>query len=185
LYHIAELYGCTGVPNEGLKWSPDKLFAEIARMEREHPLLAGKHIYGIADPSIWDASRGMSIAEMAEAAGVYFDPGDNKRIPGWAQVHYRLRFDDNGIPMLYVFRTCRNWIRTMPLLTYDAHKPEDLDTKQEDHIADMTRYVCMARPISPAPAAPKQERPGFDPLGLYQETPEYDKYGFYTQTRYF
>ena len=37
----------------------------------------------------------------------------------------------------------------MPLLRYDDLKPEDLDTEGEDHIADETRYFCMARPISP------------------------------------
>ena len=37
----------------------------------------------------------------------------------------------------------------MPTLVYDDHKPEDLDTDGEDHIADETRYLCMARPIKP------------------------------------
>jgi hypothetical protein len=42
----------------------------------------------------------------------------------------------------------------MPLLRYDDHSPEDLDTEGEDHIADETRYFCMARPIKPQrPAA--------------------------------
>ena len=32
---------------------------------------------------------------------------------------------------------------------YDEHRPEDLDTDGEDHVADETRYFCMARPMKP------------------------------------
>lgn len=177
LYHFAELYGCTEIPNTGLKWMPDKIFAEIKRVEEEHPALQGKHIYGVADPSIWDASRGVSVAETAERAGVYFDPGDNHRIPGWMQMHYRFAFDANGIPMMYVFRTCRSFIRTIPSLLYDDVKPEDIDTDLEDHIADMTRYVCMARPINP-PAPMPEPRRAWNPLEADDLTP-YDPYAIY------
>ena len=39
---ILELYGCTGTPNEGVKWSPEQQFKEVARIEREHPYLKGR-----------------------------------------------------------------------------------------------------------------------------------------------
>ena len=133
IYRILELYGCTREPNTGVKWSPDVQFQEIAKMEREHPWLAGKQITGVADPSIWDASRGESVAQTAARYRVYFTPGDNKRIPGWMQCHYRLQFDENGYPRMYVFNTCKAFLRTIPLLMYDEHKPEDLDTSLEDH----------------------------------------------------
>ena len=179
LYHILELYGCTNVPNTGLKWAPDQIFEEVKKIESEHRWLRGKHIYGIADPSIWDASRGMSVAETGERKGVYFEPGDNKRLPGWMQMHYRLRFDENGVPMMYVFSTCRQFIRTMPLLRYDRVKVEDVDTDGEDHIADMTRYVCMARPMSPPKYTPEQARP-YDPLSIDETTDtSYGRYAFY------
>lgn len=134
LYRILELYGC--VPNEpdtGIKWSPDEIFKEIHRIEHEHRWLQGKHIQGVADPAIWEASHGVSIAETAEKHGVYFEKGDHKRLPGWMQMHYRLQFDENGIPMMYIFSNCKAFIRTIPLLMYDDHRPEDIDTKQEDH----------------------------------------------------
>ncbi len=149
LYRIMELYGCTRTPNEGWKWTPDLQFAEIARIEREHPWLAGRKITGVADPSIWDASRGVSTAEEAARKGVLFTPGDNERIPGWMQCHYRLRFDESGYPMMYVFSNCAGFRRTIPGLMYDEHRPEDLDTDGEDHIADEWRYMCMSRPIKP------------------------------------
>lgn len=148
-YRILELYGCTQTPNEGVKWTPPQVFAEIHRIETEHRWLAGKHIIGIADPAIWDAETGESIADVAARHQVWFTPGDNKRIPGWMQVHYRLAFDDNGYPMMYVFRNCKAFIRTLPMLQYSETRPEDLDTDGEDHVADEVRYFCMSRPIKP------------------------------------
>lgn len=149
IYHILELYGCTKTPNEGIKWTPPQVFAEIARIEREHRWLKGKKIIGIADPAIWNAETGKSIADVAAEHSVFFSKGDHERIAGWMQCHYRLAFDENGFPMFYVFSNCKNFIRTIPLLQYDEHKPEDLDTDGEDHIADAWRYMLMSRPISP------------------------------------
>ena len=156
-YRILELYGCTGEPNEGVRWTPDQVFAKIHAIEREHRYLAGRKILGVADPAIWDGSTGESIADTAARHQVYFTPGDNKRLPGWMQLHYRLSFDAQGYPLLYVFRNCRAFIRTLPLLQYDDTNTEDLDTDGEDHAADEARYFCMCRPIRPrAPEVPKK-----------------------------
>lgn len=149
-YLILQLYGGTDIPNDGVKWHPDRIFSEIHRIEREHRWLRGKCIDGVADPSIWDNSRGEAIVESADRHFVYFGKGDNKRIPGWMQCHYRLAFDSEGRPMVYFFNTCRAAIRTLPLLEYDETCPEDLDTDGEDHFADSFRYFCMSRPIAPA-----------------------------------
>lgn len=151
LYRILELYGASS-PDVGVKWSADEIFSEISRVEREHPQLAGRRIFGIADPAIWEKSSGISVAEIAEKYRVYFDKGDNKRIPGWMQVHYRLRFDENGIPMMYFFRNCKAAIRTLPMMQYDEHHPEDIDTALEDHACDEIRYMCMQMPTVPRPA---------------------------------
>ena len=132
-YRILELYGCTNTPNEGVKWTPPQVFAEIHRIETEHRWLKGKKITGIADPVIWDAETGESIADVAARHQVFFSPGDHKRIPGWMQMHYRFAFDANGYPMMYIFKNCKAFIRTIPLLMYDEHKVEDLDTDGEDH----------------------------------------------------
>lgn len=136
LYRILEMYGCTKDPNEGVKWVPEKIFKEIHTVETEHRWLKGKQIFGVADPSIWDASRGESVNDTATKYGVYFDKGDNERIPGWMQMHYRLAFDEEGYPMMYVFNNCKAFIRTVPLLQYSDTKPEDLETDGEDHVAD-------------------------------------------------
>lgn len=178
LYRILELYGCardsTGrdMPNVGVKQTPEEIFSRISETERTHPYLKKRKILGVADPSIWDKSRGISVAEVAEKHGIYFEKGDNTRRAGWMQVHYRLGFDERGIPMMYVFSGCRGFIRTFPSLVFSGTDPEDLDTEGEDHIADEVRYMCMARPI-----VPKAEKPlikkEYDPLD------DGKPYGFY------
>ena len=178
LYRILELYGCVkDEPNTGIRWSPDQIFKEIARTEREHPWLKGKTIHGVADPAIWDASHGISIAETGEKYSVYFDKGDHERIPGWMQMHYRLQFDENGIPMMYIFSNCKAFIRTIPLLVYGDHNPEDIDTDMEDHVADETRYMCMAQPIKPVTVAERKPEV-YDPLSTDSDTKP-DRYAYY------
>lgn len=173
LYRIAELYGVQkagqdSIADMGVKWVPEKVFAEIQKMEQEHPLLAGRQITGVADPAIYDAQYGTSIADTAAKYGIYFEPGDHKRIPGWMQCHYRLMFDENGFPMFYVFNTCPEFIRTIVTLQYDEHKAEDLDTHGEDHAADEWRYICMKFLLTPVPEVIKtMPRFGADPLDQY------------------
>lgn len=167
-YLILQSYGCGGEPDEGVRWSADKVFSEIARIEREHRWLAGKSIRGVADGAIWAEDGGEAIIESAERHGVYFEKADKTRIAGWLQVHYRLAFDADGRPMMYFFNTCRHAIRTLPLLVYSRAVPEDLDTSGEDHFADSCRYFCMLRPI--AARTGTMPHRGADPLDQFKET---------------
>lgn len=180
IYRIRELYGCTGTPNEGVKWNPDKIAEEIHRIETEDPMLKGRQITGVADPSIFDESRGESVAAMMERRYVWFDAADNHRIPGKMQCHYRLAFDDNGIPQFYCFSTCKHFIRTIPLLKYDEKDVEDIDTDMEDHIYDEWRYMLMERPISPRQTVKDDKDTRDDPLNIYadQKNAQYDRYNF-------
>ncbi len=165
IYRILELYGCTDTPDEGVRWTPERQFAKIREIEDTHPWLKGRDIQGVADPAIWDTSRGESIYETALRYRIYFTKGDNRRIPGWMQMHYRMGFDDEGYPMMYVFRTCRAFLRTVPALLYSGSEVEDLDTHQEDHAADECRYFCMSRPIAPRREQAAAEL-GDDPLNM-------------------
>ena len=101
----------------------------------------------IADPAIWDSSRGESIAEQMLAEGVAFEPADHARLSGKMQLHARLAMDSGCMPGLYVFSSCRDFIRTVPALVYSPSNVEDVDTEGEDHIYDETRYFLMTRPI--------------------------------------
>ena len=151
LYRIKELYGCTGRPNEGLRIDPVEQARRIREVEQNDPQLRGRVIQGIADPAIFDESRGESIAAMMERGPnfLHWMPGDHTRLAGKMQMHYRLNFDGEGRPMLQVFNICKHFIRTIPNLVYDESNVEDIDTRQEDHIYDECRYVLMENPISP------------------------------------
>lgn len=149
VYLYRQLYGCTDTPNTGVKWEPSEIARKIREIEDEeknaYPIL------GVADPSIWDESRGSAgtVINMMEREGIYFDKGDNKRIPGKMQLHHRLAFDEDGFPMMYVFNTCREFIRTLPNLVYDEKNSEDINTSMEDHDYDACRYFLMLNPIAP------------------------------------
>lgn len=175
LYRILEMYGCTKTPNEGVKWTSDRIFSEVAEAEKSHRWLKDKDIIGVADPAIWTReSSGISIADTASSHKVFFNRADNTRIAGWQQVHTRLKFDENGIPMLYAFNTCKGFIRTMPLQVYDGVKPEDLWTEGEDHIPDEVRYVCMLMPITPRIIKKKDSRiKQDDPLDMVLDKTRY------------
>ncbi|MGI6162025.1 MAG: phage terminase large subunit [Christensenellales bacterium] len=143
-YLYREWYGCTSKPDEGLRMHPREIARNVKEAERAH---GESDVIGLADPSIWDGSRGESIAEQMAAEGVYFVPGENDRLAGKMQFHYRLAFDAEGRPKLYVFENCRHFIRTLPALAYDAMRAEDVDTRGEDHAYDAARYFLMDRPI--------------------------------------
>lgn len=85
------------------------------------------------------------------------------------QCHYHLSFDDRGIPRFYVFNNCRHFIRTIPLLIYDEHKVEDIDTRLEDHIYDEWRYVMMENPINPPIRKKFIKDVREDPLDLWKD----------------
>ena len=164
IYRYRELYGCTDVPNTGVKWEIKKIAKKIAEIEREGE--AGQHVRGIADPAIWDDSRGAdgSVAAVMEKYGVYFEKANNHRLAGKMQVHYRLAFDDRGCANFYVFKTCPHFIRTVPNLVYDSIHVEDVDTTQEDHIYDELRYLFMAVPIVKQKIDAAKKPAAFDPL---------------------
>jgi len=162
-----EWYGSNGEPDKGIRLTPRQIAEGIVDREKEHENLDNIHVERIADPAIFDKSRGESVAEQMEPVagriGVFFEPGDNARIAGKMQMHERLRFDESGLPKLQVFSNCRDFIRTIPVLPYDDRKPEDVSTKAEDHAYDSARYVMMATPLPVADPKPII-RPEFNPL---------------------
>jgi len=170
VYRIREYYGCTDTPNTGVQMDAAEIAAHIREIETQEPLLKGRDITGVADPSIFDESRGASIASLMSRHPSYviWHKGDNHRLAGKAQYHYRMAFDKDGETMFQVFSTCRHFIRTIPALVYDEKQVEDIDTAQEDHIYDECRYVLMESPISPRQNV-VEKIPTFDPLDQYAD----------------
>ncbi len=151
LYRVREFYGCTDKPNTGLRIDPAEQARRIKEIETTDPILKGRKIRGVADPAIFDESRGESIAAMMERPPcfLHWDRGDNTRLAGKMQFHYRFAFGEDGRPMLQVFNTCKHFIRTLPNLVYDDANVEDINSNGEDHIYDECRYVLMENLISP------------------------------------
>ncbi len=176
IYRIREYYGCTGTPNVGVMMEPGAVAREILKIEADDPNLRGRRILRVADPAIWGTQTGESVAQMFARAGIYFDKGEHARIDGKMQIHHRLAFDEDGRPLLYIFNTCRHFIRTVPNLVYDDKDVEDINTDGEDHIYDELRYMCMNYVI-PARKNVPPKLVVYDPLST--EDVVYDEYAFY------
>jgi hypothetical protein len=158
-----EWYGSNGEPNVGLRMVAEDVARGIAKRQASDPKHEGRSVWHVADPAIFTADGGPSIAErMMKAGPLSMRRADNARVArngamgGWDQVRSRLQGED-GKPMLYIFNTCTHLIRTLPALQHDADRPEDVDTDGEDHAPDALRYGCMARPY--VRALPRSQEP--------------------------
>lgn len=137
-----EDYGASE-PNVGLKLTVEQVAKRILAKEER-----GERIdYSKADPAIFKADGGESFYERFRKCGLTYAPADNQRLPGWNMVRARLLGEDDR-PMLYIFSTCTNLIRTLPALQHDDRRIEDVDTDGEDHAADALRYGVMSRPYT-------------------------------------
>jgi hypothetical protein len=149
-----EWYGAKS-PNVGLKLTADEVALGVLLRDQGEVINDA-----VIDPAAWSQHGGPSIAErMARATDgtVMFRRADNKRLPGWDMLRERLRGGLEG-PMLYIFSTCPDIIRTLPAAQHDPNKPEDLDSSGEDHAIDALRYGCMSRPWVNELAKPKEAR---------------------------
>lgn len=170
-YIIRELYGCNGQPNRGTEEHHVEVARQIREIEDTDPNLKGRKIFGVADPAIFEESRGTSIAnDMAKAPNyIVFQKGDHSRVPGKMQVHYHLAFNEEGYPLMQVFETCKHLIRTLPNLTYDEKDVEDINSDLEDHAYDAIRYGLMESPVAPRKHHKAEEIIEDDPLNMNQK----------------
>ncbi len=149
-YTVAHKDDGSMMPNEGLRLTNLALGNGIAQRSLRYNFSGC-----VADPSIWNKLGRESIyTEMQKGAAevghkLFFTPADNNRVAGWQKMRDMLENaakDRPEDPGLWVFNTCKQFIRTVPVLQRDDTKPDDLDTAQEDHVADDTRYICMTGP---------------------------------------
>lgn len=130
--------------------------------------------YTVASPDAWhthggESIQGMSIAEVFTKNSVPLMPADNNRVLGWQRVHeYLAPLDEESKLMrLQIFTSCKNLIRTLPVLTASPTNCEDVDAHCEDHAPEALRYGLMSRP-APKRAmninSGKARRAALDPL---------------------
>jgi hypothetical protein len=142
LVRFKEWYGWNGKANTGLRMGAPEVARGIKKVDSLYNVS-----YGVADPAIWSKDDDIkSIADGMAAEGVHWVPAKNDRLQGKMEFHARLR-GDNGIPYFKATEDCTHFWRTIPMLQNDERKPEDVDTKMEDHPYDEVRYMFMERPI--------------------------------------
>lgn len=183
-----ELYGFGGSANVGTGETAGAVADKVKALDALEPEDA-KRSFNVADASIWSDSgtgreRGVSVGSVFRDAGVVWARGPNatgtrSRVPTAEVVRDYLARD-----RLLVAKSCRHWLRTVPILARDTDHPEDVNTDGEDHAWDETRYALWAwtsrgkaaakteparakerrvsRPVASLPGVPERKGAGFD-----------------------
>jgi len=89
-------------------------------------------------------------ADVMNALGCGWSPspkGAGSRASGWSAIRSRLEARRDGPPGLVVFRSCKNLIRTLPMLVYSTKRSDDIAENSEDHLADALRYGLTRKVI--------------------------------------
>jgi hypothetical protein len=162
IYLYRELYGCKEEQRDmGLRQTNTEICRAILDVEKE------KIKYRVADPACWaptklkgsNKAHGPSFVEDAGKEGLFFLKADNDRLRGKQQCHQRFMLEtetnpktgevQKEYPRFVAFNDCKHWWRVMTQIREDPKNPEDVDTDQEDHHYDTTRYAFMSRPVIP------------------------------------
>jgi len=110
--------------------------------------------YIAASPDLWNRRQdtgysGVEIMSRTPALPPLIK-ADNRRVIGWRCVREYLKGKD-GVPNLYIFSTCTELIRCLPLLVFDKNQPEDAASEPHSitHAPEALRYALMSRFITP------------------------------------
>ena len=153
IYVYRELYGWGGKPNVGTGETAKEVGERICALESRRESVR----YGVLDSACW-ASTGVTGPTVAEELNrvlydhhlVTFGKCSKGRAAMANQIKQRLlgqrQKDGSFKPALYFFASCLHAIRTIPMLGYDKHNPEDYDTQGEDHacLAAGTKIITEA-----------------------------------------
>lgn len=147
LYVYRELYTS--------KKTGEELADMILKLERDN---GDRVMYGVLDSSCWH-QRGMSGPTIAEAMinrGCRWRPSDRSagsRVMGRIRLHDLLKTqpigNDEHLPGIVFFDTCRQIIGDLPVIPSDPKGGDDIDDRfKSDHAYDSIRYGIMSRPSS-------------------------------------
>ncbi|MEE8114934.1 MAG: hypothetical protein V3T23_11350, partial [Nitrososphaerales archaeon] len=173
LFRIAEWYGWTGKPNKGLNLLATEIAAGI--VERELAMgLHGRVRPGPADNEIHSLRNGNCISKdmmkPVRVNGIKYpgvqwaksDKSPGSRVAGWEKMRQAMKYaryeicEETGSPLprehsgLFIFDTCTQFIRTVPVLPRHEIDMNDVDKKRsEDHAGDEARYRIMSIGMRP------------------------------------
>jgi hypothetical protein len=95
-----------------------------------------------------------TIADRMSDVGIEWTASDKSpgsRAIGLQLARERIHATKEGVePGLYVMDHCRAFISLVPGLTRDKKKIDDVDTTQEDHVWDETRYRVLQSSVRAA-----------------------------------
>lgn len=150
LIQIGEWYGHDGKfgSNKGIK-KGSKFIAQGIN-DRELIMLAQGYVHQLPSPGPADNRIRAhdpdkeNPATLMEREGVYWEgcdktPGARERDMSAFRDRLQNSLDNEG-PGIYWMDNCIASITTIPILPRDPKKPDDVNTKSEDHCYDMTRY---------------------------------------------
>ncbi len=149
---IDEIYGWNGTVNEGDRAVSSDIAERVLAKDMALGVEYNSKVYsGPADTSIYEVRDGSSIGQNLASHGCHWKrayKGPGSRIAGLALIRSMLAASKRGDlekPGLYFFDRARHHIRTFPILQYDEKKSEDVNTEQEDHVYDSTRYLLTRK----------------------------------------
>jgi hypothetical protein len=182
---------------DGRVWVYRELYdTQVGEREQAQRILAaeaeGEHVAArYADDSMWAVvGDAKPIAQVYAESGVHLTQagkGAGSRVAGWQRIrtflqegpacqHHRALGWDT-CPMLHVFSTVSNLIRTLPNLPHAVKgNVEDIDTDAEDHSGDALRYYLVnvgGGPQFPSglTAPTPESRPEVAPTGTFVIVP--------------
>ena len=155
LIRIHEWYGANKqFTNRGLMMMEEDIVQGI--IDREKRMGIECREAGPADHNLFERRQDTSLAVKHEIRGINWvmaEKNPGSRVTGWQHIRQRLHnstaeyLEDAG---MFIFDTCTDFIRTVPVLPRSLKNMDDVDTESEDHIGDETRYMCMHVPTSTA-----------------------------------
>lgn len=153
VFRVDELYGCDKKPDVGVRHDADTICNLITEKLGYWKARGYTFKPGVADVNLWTGETPM--INTYKRYGHNFKKADSvtkARVNGWQKMRQMFQAceplkDPNGVmedPGLFIFSNCKHFLRTVPVLQRDQNNMDDVDSKQEDHIADETRYRVMA-----------------------------------------
>lgn len=153
LFRIYEIYGWDGKnANVGTRETAKQVAEKLKKFIFDLPY--GSRISkGPADGQIFNkeaTGKGRAIIDEFKDVGIDWHKADKSpgsRKAGLETMRNRLvastelidtSFSDE--PGLFIFSNCKQFIRTVPVLTRDEADPDDVDSNSEDHVYDESRY---------------------------------------------
>lgn len=152
-----ELYGYTGVPNQGLRLDSVAVAKMIVEKEASDKPNLSPISYRVADAAMFAQFDGISPAERMMTSNGKLVLGKSKkdRTVQYNEILCRLAgnafLKEDGLqndPMLFISDKCRQGWRTLPpLMLDDLYPDKGWGEGQEDHWADALAYGLTSRPL--------------------------------------